>query len=79
MRLLLLAPNTEVCDTIDDKIETLIEEARLRDVPACYCLSKRILGKAAQMTMKQSVIAVLDPDGAYQYFKMILKFINPSN
>jgi ribosomal protein L7Ae-like RNA K-turn-binding protein len=77
VRVLLLAPNTEANEAVDDKIDSLIEEARQREVPVCYCLSKRILGKAVQLSMKQSAIAVLDPDGAYEYFKIIVKFINP--
>ena len=77
VRVLLLAPNTEANDVVDDKISNLIEEARRREVPVCYCLSKRLLGKAVQLTMKQSAVAVLDPDGAYEFYKKIIKFINP--
>jgi ribosomal protein L7Ae-like RNA K-turn-binding protein len=78
VRVLLLAPNTEANEVVDDKIDALIQEARRRDVPVCYCLSKRLLGKAVQLSMKQSAIAVLDPDGAYEFFKKIIRFINPS-
>lgn len=77
MRLLLLAPNTEANEVMDEKIDLLIGEAQVRQVPVCYCLSKRILGKAVQLSMKQSAIAVLDPDGAYEHFKVIIKFLNP--
>lgn len=78
VRILLLAPNTEANDAVDEKIDGLIEEARSREVPVCYCLSKRLLGKAVQLSMKQSAIAVLDPDGAYEFYKTIIKFINPN-
>lgn len=77
MRLVLLAPNTEALEVVDDKLNHLIDEALVRQVPVMYCLSKRLLGKAVQLSMKQCVIAVLDPDGAYEYFKQIIKFINP--
>lgn len=77
VRLLLLAPNTEANEAMDEKIDLLISETQAREVPVCYCLSKRILGKAVQLSMKQSAIAVLDPDGAYEYFKIIMKFLNP--
>mmetsp|Transcript_19459 Transcript_19459/g.32502 ORF Transcript_19459/g.32502 Transcript_19459/m.32502 type:complete len:97 (+) Transcript_19459:1008-1298(+) len=76
-KLLLLAPNTEANEAVDEKISTLVEEAMQRDIPLCYCLSKRVLGKAAQMTMKQSAISVLDPDGAYEYFKIVLRYLAP--
>lgn len=76
-RLLLLAPNTEANEVVDEKIDTLISEAQQREVPLCYCLSKRILGKAAQLSMKQSAVAILDPDGAYEHFKIIVKFVSP--
>lgn len=28
--------------------------------------------------MKQSIVAILDPDGAYEYFKSIINFITTS-
>jgi len=77
VRLLLLAPNTEANEAVDEKIGALIDEAQRREVPLCYCLSKRILGKAAQLSMKQSAVAILDPDGAYEYFKILVKFVSP--
>ena len=30
------------------------------------------------MSMKQVVVAILDPDGAYDLFKQVVKFINPN-
>jgi len=75
--LLLIAPNTEESEVLDDRIESLIDEAISRDIPACYCLSKRLLGKACQLSMKQSAVAVLDPDGAFDFFKVAIKYIRP--
>lgn len=74
-RLLLLAPNTEASEELDHRIDSLLSLASEKEIPAIYCLSKRLLGKHAQMSMKQSVIAVLDPDGAYEHFKPIIRFI----
>jgi ribosomal protein L7Ae-like RNA K-turn-binding protein len=74
-RLLLLAPNVEDSEELDERLNALLLEATQRDVPVLYCLSKRLLGKALQMSMKQSVVAVLDPDGAYDLFKLILQAI----
>jgi len=77
VKLLLLAPNTEANEVLDDKIDLLISEAQQRGVPVCYCLSKRLLGKAAQLSMKQSAVAVLDPDGAYEFYKTVIKYVCP--
>lgn len=78
VRLLLIAPNTEESEVLDNKIESLMDEAATRDIPVCYCLSKRLLGKACQLSMKQSAVAVLDPDGAFEYFKAVIRFIRPN-
>jgi ribosomal protein L7Ae-like RNA K-turn-binding protein len=75
-KLLLLAPNTEASEVLDDRIDALIAETRHREVPICYCLSKRLLGKSLQLSIKQSAVAVLDPDGAYEHYKVIVKYIN---
>ena len=32
-------------------------------------------GKAAQLSMKQSVLSVVDPDGAYELYRKIIEFI----
>ena len=75
MRLVLLAPNTESSEVLDEKIESMVCEAQCRNIPVLYSLSKRLLGKAVLVSMKQSVIGIFDPDGAYDQFKLIIRFI----
>lgn len=77
VKLLVLAPNTEAADELDSKIDVLVAEAQARDVGMLYALNKRQLGKALQMSMKQSVVAVMDPDGAYELYRQIVRFIRP--
>jgi hypothetical protein len=71
---LLIAPNTEKSEEIDDKINAIIAAGLAQEVPVLYCLSKRLLGKALQMTIKQSIVAILDPNGAYDLFKTIVQY-----
>jgi hypothetical protein len=70
-----LAPDTEDSDVIDDKIVSLIEEAQLREIPILYTLKRRQLGKAALSSMKQSVVSVCNPEGANDFYKRLLRFI----
>jgi ribosomal protein L7Ae-like RNA K-turn-binding protein len=77
VRIVFLAINTEASEALDDKLDALINEAKQREVPICYCLSKRLLGKAVQKTMKQAVVAVYDPDGAFDLFKKIIRYLDP--
>ena len=43
VKLILLAPNTEALDVLDEKIEGLLLEAEQRNIPICYCMNKRKL------------------------------------
>ena len=72
--LVILAPNTETAQVIDDKLEMLIQYCRDKEIPIIYALNKRKLGKAIQATIKQTVVAVCQPDGCYDIFKKIVKF-----
>jgi ribosomal protein L7Ae-like RNA K-turn-binding protein len=74
-RLLLLAPDTEAAELIDDRLGALVSLASDNGVPVLFCLGRRRLGKAVCSSMKQSVVAVRDPDGAYDAFKSIVAFI----
>lgn len=74
--MLLVAPNTEAVDALDEKIQENIDAAIAHNVPVLYCLSRRLLGKAILSTMRQSILAIFDPDGAYDQFKIIFKYIN---
>lgn len=74
-RLILLAPNSEESTFVDAKIENLIAEARRSEIPIVYSLNRRPLGRAVLCSMKQVVVAVTNPDGAYPEFKKIIQFL----
>ena len=74
-RLVFLAPDTETSDIIDDKLSALIAIAREKEVPCVYCLSRRRLAKAANLSMRQAVLGVYNPDGSFDAFKNITSFI----
>ena len=74
-RLLLIAPNTELSEEIDSKLNEIIEFAKVLEIPICYCLSKKLLAKALGMSMKQTMVAILDPNGVFDLFKKIIAFI----
>lgn len=77
VKLLLIAINTEESEALDEKLAKLLSAAKEKGVPTLYCLSKRLLGKSLQMSIKQSVVAIFDPDGAYELYKAVMKFISP--
>jgi hypothetical protein len=74
-RLICLAPNTELSEEIDEKLNEIISLARRLEIPLLYCLSKKQLGKALQMSLKQTIVAILDPNGVYDLFKKIISFV----
>jgi ribosomal protein L7Ae-like RNA K-turn-binding protein len=71
--MILLAPDTEESDVIDDKITLLIEEAQQRAVPILYTLKRRQLGKAAGSSMKQAAISICNPEGANDLYKTLMR------
>jgi ribosomal protein L7Ae-like RNA K-turn-binding protein len=77
-KLILLAPDTECSEALDDKVDLVIAEAQSREVPVCYCLSRRRIGKAVGLTMRQSAVCIYDPSGAHDMFKKIVTFVNHS-
>lgn len=74
-RLVLLAPDTEVSDVLDNKVALIIQEAKERNIPVLYCLTRRKLGKSLGMSMKQSAAAIYDPSGVHDAFTKIIKFV----
>jgi hypothetical protein len=74
-RLICLAPNTELSEEIDEKLNEIISLAKRLEIPLLYCLSKKQLGKALQMSLKQTIVAILDPNGVYDLFKKIISFV----
>jgi ribosomal protein L7Ae-like RNA K-turn-binding protein len=73
--MLLLAPDTEESDVLDSKIADMLAEAREKEIPVVYSLKRRPLGKAAGVTMKQSVVSVCNIDGAEKQFKALVELI----
>lgn len=73
---MLLAPDTEVSETIDGKLDVLLDEIKQRDIPVIYCLNRRKLGKAIRASMKQAAVAVYDADGAFDIFRKIVVYAN---
>lgn len=72
----MLAPNTEESTFVDAKVENMVMEAQRNEIPIMYSLNRRPLGKAALCSMKQMVVAVTNPDGAYPEFKKIMHFLD---
>lgn len=69
---MLLSPDTESCDVLDDRVDSIVSAASEREIPVLYCLNRRRLGKALGMTTKQSAVAVYDPSGVYDSFRRIV-------
>ena len=44
-------------------------------VPVLYCLSRRRLAKAAGLSMRQAVLGIYNPDGAYEAFRRVVAFV----
>ena len=78
-KLILLAPDTEECNTIDDKITLLINEANNNHIPILYTFNRRKLGKVINSSMKQSVVSLCNPEGAFELYKQLLKLLNFNN
>ena len=75
-KLILLSPDTECSEALDDKLDTVIAEAASKEIPVLYCLSRRKIGKAIGLTTRQSALAIYDAAGAYEQFKKVLQFIS---
>ena len=72
----MLAPNSEDSEVFDEKLQNMIDVAKKNEIPVLYSLKRRQLGKAALTSMKQVTIAIVNPDGAYQEFKKIIRFLD---
>jgi len=73
-RIVFIASDMEESETLDGKLQEMIEIGKAREIPILYCLSRRQLGKAVGSTFRQSAVAVHDPDGAYPEFKKIIAY-----
>lgn len=76
VKLILLAPDTEIMEDIDKKMENLQSLARDKEIPIIYTTNRRKLGKACQLSMRQSVVGIYDPNGVFEQFKKVISFIN---
>lgn len=74
--LVLVAPDMESSDTLDDKLHELITLAQGKQIPILFCLSRRKLGKAVLQSMRQVSVAVYNPDGARDHYSKITAYIN---
>jgi ribosomal protein L7Ae-like RNA K-turn-binding protein len=80
MKLILLAPNTEASVALDQKIVQLLVLADALSIPVCHCLSRRLLGKALQMPIKQSCVGILSAEGkqdSYELYRKMMNFLRP--
>jgi hypothetical protein len=70
-----LAPDSEASDAVDDKLDNLIAEANKREVPVLYGLTRRKLAKAIHVNMRQVVVGVFDPQGAFDIYKKLVAYV----
>lgn len=76
VKMVLLAPNTEASVALDSKVLYLIRCATALNIPVMYALSRRLLGSALEMTIKQSCVGICLAEGAgYDLFRKMLDFV----
>eukprot|EP01033_Poteriospumella_lacustris_P013763 gene13763-9856_t len=77
VKMVLLAPNTEASVALDSKVLYLIRCATALNIPVMYALSRRLLGAALEMTIKQSCVGLCSAEGAgYDLFRKMLDFVH---
>ncbi len=64
---------------LDAQLSNLAEEAEARGIPIIYCLSRRQLAKALDVSMRQVAVAIYDADGAYEHFKKIKSYLEETS
>jgi len=77
-RLVLLAIDTEESEALDEKFNTLLVEAKGKEIPVLYSMTRRKLAKSIGSSFRQSAVAIYDPDGAYPEYKKVIAFIENS-
>ena len=73
-KVVIIAPNIEQIESeggLDDRIKLIIEDAREKEVPVVFALTKRRIGKALNI-QAVSVVSVLDYNGADEEYKKTL-------
>jgi ribosomal protein L7Ae-like RNA K-turn-binding protein len=79
-KMIIIAPNIEHSQIWEKKLTEMVHMCKVLQVPLYYALSKKQLGKALSLSMKQSVIAVLNVDGAasFDLYRKIIRFVEIS-
>lgn len=73
-KVVIIAPNIEQIESdggLDDRINLIIEDAREKNIPIVFALTKRRIGKALNI-QAVSVVSVLDYNGADEEYKKTL-------
>lgn len=73
-KVVVIAPNIEKIESeggLDDRVRQIIADAREKDVPVIFALTKRRIGKALGI-QAVSIVSVLDYNGADEEFKRAL-------
>ncbi|XP_034110549.2 selenocysteine insertion sequence-binding protein 2 [Drosophila albomicans] len=79
VKLLLLAPDCEICPAaggLDDTITELKSLCQQQRVPYCFSLMRRELAYALHKRAQISCVAILDYDGVNETFKQVVHEVN---
>lgn len=74
-KVVIIAPNIEKIESeggLDDRIQAIIADAREKEVPVVFALTKRRIGKALNI-QAVSIVSVLDYNGADEEYKKAVK------
>jgi len=72
---IIVAPNIEKIETqqgLDDMVLSIIKEARERNIPVTFALSRKKLGDCLWVKSRVSAVAVIDVSGAHDVWSKIL-------
>jgi len=75
VKMVFLAGNLEDYEAIDEKVLEIVNWCYERDVSLFRFLSKRRLGKAIKKTVKISVVAIENFEGAHDLHKKLRKLV----
>lgn len=72
VKCIVLAPNVDEGDSLNDQITNLLASARQAQIPIVFALGKRKLGKALRKKVAVSVVGIYSGDGAHQEYRAVL-------
>ena len=78
VKMIVCANNLDQYGVIDEKIQAIIDSAAEKDIPIIYELNKRKIGKALGKSIKVSIVAIQNADGAQVHFKKLKKMYHYS-